>query len=144
MIKLRIEQMSLMRLSALFFSKITSWNIIHLHIQHISSFSLSSFLTFNRLWARICVLLFRLYIYQSFYLIHSFFYSSINSSLIWYITKVMSNLTEDDCMRISKLKGAKNYWPWAIYVQAALESKNIWEIIVATKATPTKPRRFYR
>lgn len=51
----------------------------------------------------------------------------------------MSTLTEDDRMRIPKLKGAENYRPWAIYVQAALESRNVRDIVVTIKAAPTQP-----
>lgn len=51
----------------------------------------------------------------------------------------MSTLTEDDRMRIPKLKGAENYRSWAIYVQAALESRNVRDIVVTIKAAPTQP-----
>ena len=40
-------------------------------------------------------------------------------------------------MRISKLKGAENYRPWAIYIQAALESRNVWDIVTGTKVVPS-------
>ena len=51
----------------------------------------------------------------------------------------MTSLTDDNCMQIPKLKGAKNYRPWAIDVQAALKSRNIWKIITGTKVVPIIP-----
>ncbi len=46
---------------------------------------------------------------------------------------------EDDRIRIPKLKSAKNYRPWAICVQAALESKAMWEIVDGTTEIPMLP-----
>ena len=73
---------------------------------------------------------------------HSFFYSLIDSLLVQYIMQAMSSLTEDNCMRIPKLKEAKNYRPRAIYVQAALEIRKIWEIVITTKVAPMEPEDF--
>ncbi len=49
----------------------------------------------------------------------------------------MTSSTDDDHIQIPKLKDAKNYRPWAIYVQAALESRNIWEIVTGAKVVST-------
>lgn len=51
----------------------------------------------------------------------------------------MSILTEEDQMQIPKHKRIENYWPLAIYLQAALESWNVWNIVVTTKVTPNQP-----
>ncbi len=40
--------------------------------------------------------------------------------------------SEDDRIRISKRKDAKNYRSWTICVQAALEDKAMWEIVDGT------------
>ncbi len=48
----------------------------------------------------------------------------------------MTSSTNDDCMQIPKLKGTENYRLWAIYVQAALESQNVWEIVTGAKVIP--------
>ena len=42
-------------------------------------------------------------------------------------------------MHIFKLKSAENDRPWAIYIQATLESHNIWDIITGTKVVPSIP-----
>ena len=51
----------------------------------------------------------------------------------------MISSNEDDCMYIPKLKGTKNYQPWTIYVQAVLESRNIWDILTGTKIVLSVP-----
>lgn len=42
-------------------------------------------------------------------------------------------------MRIPKLEDAENYQPWAISVQAALESRNVCEIVTGTKVALPLP-----
>ena len=44
--------------------------------------------------------------------------------------------TDDERIRIPKLRGAENYRPWSIYVQATLESKGCWDIVTGTRKTP--------
>ena len=44
---------------------------------------------------------------------------------------------KDNRMRISKLKDTENYRLWVIYVQAALESRNVWDIVTDTKLVPS-------
>lgn len=52
----------------------------------------------------------------------------------------MTSSTNDDRMRIPKLKGAESYRPWVIHVQAALESRNVWEMVTGAKVAPTIPK----
>ena len=42
-------------------------------------------------------------------------------------------------IQILKLKGTENYRSWSIYVQATLESKACWDIVVGTRETPATP-----
>ncbi len=56
-----------------------------------------------------------------------------------HIPAAMATFTEDDRIRIPKLKRAENYRPWAIYVQAALESRGVWYIVLGTQVTPVAP-----
>ncbi len=51
----------------------------------------------------------------------------------------MATFTEDDRIRIPKLKGAENYRPWAIYVQAALESRGVQDNVLGTQVAPAAP-----
>lgn len=44
--------------------------------------------------------------------------------------------TDDERIRIPKLKGTENYRPWSIYVQATLESKACWDIVIGTRKAP--------
>ena len=46
---------------------------------------------------------------------------------------------DDERIRIPKLKGTENYRSWSIYVQATLESKACWDIVVGTRETPATP-----
>ena len=48
----------------------------------------------------------------------------------------MTFSNKDNCICIPKLKGAENYRPWAMYIQAALESRNVWNIVIGTKVVP--------
>lgn len=41
-----------------------------------------------------------------------------------------------------KLKDAENYRPWAIYVQAILETGNVWNIVIGTKIILSTPSSF--
>ena len=52
----------------------------------------------------------------------------------------MISLINDNRMRIPKLKDAKNYRLWAIYVQAMLESQNVWEIVTGAKVVSNTPK----
>ena len=47
--------------------------------------------------------------------------------------------TDDERIRIPKLKGTENYRPWSIYVQATLESKACWDIVTGTRKSPPTP-----
>ena len=47
--------------------------------------------------------------------------------------------TDDERIRIPKLKGTENYRPWSIYVQATLESKACWDIVIGTRRAPITP-----
>ncbi len=75
---------------------------------------------FHRWWARICALHIRLSIYQCSFLIYSYFTLCTN-----HIPAAMATFTENDRIRIPKLKEAENYRPWAIDVQVALESRGV-------------------
>ena len=46
---------------------------------------------------------------------------------------------DDERIRLPKLKGTENYRPWSIYVQATLESKACWCIVIGTRKAPTAP-----
>lgn len=79
--------------------------------------------------------------FSLFNLTNSSFYYSTKSSLIRNTIHIISALTTDNCRRIPKFKGAENYWPWAINVRAALESRNIWNIIAIIKIAPNQPEK---
>ncbi len=51
----------------------------------------------------------------------------------------MATFTEDNRIRIPKLKGAENYRPWAIYVQAALELRGVWDIVLGIQVASAAP-----
>ena len=44
---------------------------------------------------------------------------------------------DDEQIRIPKLKGTENYRSWSIYVQATLESKACWDIVIGTRGAPS-------
>lgn len=48
----------------------------------------------------------------------------------------METFNKDDRIRISKLKRVENYRPWAIYVQATLKSRRVWDIILSIQVAP--------
>ena len=47
------------------------------------------------------------------------------------------SLNDDERIRIPKLKGTENYRSWSIYVQATLESKACWDIVISTRRAPS-------
>ena len=51
----------------------------------------------------------------------------------------MATFTENDRIFIPKLNGAENYRTWAIYVQAALELRGVWDIVLGTQIAPAAP-----
>ncbi len=56
-----------------------------------------------------------------------------------HIPAAMATFSEDDRIRIPKLKEAENYRPRAIYVQATLESRGVWNIVRGTQVAPATP-----
>ncbi len=51
----------------------------------------------------------------------------------------MTYSTDNNHIQISKLKGAQNFHIWAVYVQATLESRNVWKIVTGAKVVPIVP-----
>lgn len=93
-------------------------------------------LTLNRLWARTYARQFCSYIYLVFYPTYLYSFFLIDSSLVRNTQGAMS-LSEDNQIRIPKLKKIENYCSWVICIQVALKSRNIWEIVIETKVIPT-------
>lgn len=56
-----------------------------------------------------------------------------NATLIYAFELLFAN--NDKQIQISKLKGIKNYYSLSIYVQATLESKISYDIVVGTQET---------
>ncbi len=60
-----------------------------------------------------------------------------DASLIYAMVSTFT--TDDERIRIPKLRRAENDRPWSIYVQATLESKGCWDIVIGTRKTPATP-----
>ena len=58
---------------------------------------------------------------------------------VYPIYALAPSANNDERIRIPKLKGTENYRSWSIYVQATLESKASWDIVVGTREAPTTP-----